>query len=59
MGRVVAIIVVLLLVAGGAVVALQMQGIVSLPMLDGVLPDMDRDGEEPAFESRFSCPRAP
>ncbi len=51
MGRVVAIIVVLLLVAGGAVVALQMQGIVSLPMLDGVLPDMDRDGEEPAFES--------
>ena len=51
MGRVVAIIVVLLIVAGGAVVALQMQGIVSLPVLDEVLPDMNKDREEPAFES--------
>ncbi len=51
MGRVIAIVVVVLVVAGGAVVALQTQGIVSLPVLDAVLPDGNPEGEEAAFES--------
>ena len=56
MGRALLIVVVVLLVAGGAAVALQMQGIVSLPVLDEVLPDRVRSGEEPAFKT-FSLTR--
>lgn len=51
MGRAVVIILVVLLVAGGAAVVLQMRGMVSLPVLDAVLPDGTNKGEEPAFES--------
>ncbi len=51
MGRTIAIVVMVLVVAGGAVLALQMQGVVSLPVLAGVLPAGNPNGEEPAFES--------
>ncbi len=51
MGRVVAIVVVILVVAGGALVVLQMQGIVSLPVLEDVLPEGTPEGEVPAYES--------
>ena len=42
---------VVLVVAGGALVVLQMQGIVSLPVLENVLPAGTQEGEEPAYES--------